>query len=361
LDKTIDRPLVAVVGGDTLLAKEVRDVLAAAQPAPRTKLISATAAAAVAGPIAVPAPDEAEAEEALIPLSHESLEGSSVAFLVGSAASSRRALKLVNTKTATAGEGGGSDARDATPRLIDLTGALEEQPHARLRAPIAEPLPDPSALLNPAPIQVIAHPAAIVLAKFLATVARCSPVRSSLVHIFEPASERGKRGIEELQKQTVSVLNFQKLKTDVFDAQLAFNMLARYGEEAVEPLEGVEARVERDLASLLALWPGVSMPSLRVVQAPVFHGHSFSAWVEFDSNPGTKQFLKALVDALERGGFDVRPDDPPTNVNVTGEAGISVGAISADRNNSRAFWFWLVADNLRVAAENAVAVAQEML
>jgi aspartate-semialdehyde dehydrogenase len=231
----------------------------------------------------------------------------------------------------------------------------------RLRAPIAEPVPDPATLLKPAAIQVIAHPAAIVLAKFLSTVARCSPVRSSQAHIFEPASERGRRGIDELQKQTVSVLTFQKLKAEVFDAQLAFNMLARYGEEALEPLEGVEERVERHLASLLVAWPGVPMPSLRLIQVPVFHGHSFSVWVEFEANPGTKEFLKELVEALERAGFDVRPDDPPSNAGAAGESGISVGAISADRNNSRAFWFWLVADNLRLAAENAVAVAQELL
>ena len=42
-------------------------------------------------------------------------------------------------------------------------------------------------------------------------------------------------------------------------------------------------------------------------------------------------------------------------------AAISVGAIAADRNNSRACWLWLVADNLRVAAENSVAVAREIL
>src|SRR4029079_2056405 len=98
-------------------------------------------------------------------------------------------------------------------------------------------------------------------------------------------------------------------KTDVFDTQLAFNMLARYGEEALEPLEGIEQRVEKHLASLLNTWPGVPMPSLRVIQAPVFHGHSISAWIEFEENPGVAALEKALSDS----GLDVRRDDPPTN------------------------------------------------
>jgi len=337
VDKGIERPLIAVVGGDTLLAREVRSVLEAAKPAPRVKLIAGTAVHT----------DEKDAEERgegeeetpMLPLSLESLEGARVVILAGSPASSRRALKLNLNRGA---------------KLIDLTGALEEQPQARLRGPIAEAITGAPAA---AAIQVIAHPAAMVLAKFLTTVSRCSVVRMSLAHIFEPASERGKPGIEELQQQTVSLLRFQKLPTEVFDSQLAFNVLARYGEEAREPLEGVEQRAERHLASLLAGWPGVPMPSLRMIQVPVFHGHSFSVWVEFQTNPGVKN----LTETLERGGFDVRPDDPPSNARIAGESGIGVGAIAEDRNNSRAFWFWLAVDNLKLTAENAVAVAQEML
>ena len=35
---------------------------------------------------------------------------------------------------------------------------------------------------------------------------------------------------------------------------------------------------------------GVPMPSLRLIQAPVFHGYTFSAWVEFEENPGVEFF-----------------------------------------------------------------------
>jgi aspartate-semialdehyde dehydrogenase len=194
------------------------------------------------------------------------------------------------------------------------------------------------------------------LATLLGHAAAATPIRRSVAHIFEPASERGQRGIEELQKQTVAVLAFQKLPTDVFDTQLAFNLLARYGEEALEPLEGIEQRIERHLASLLHAWPSVPMPSLRLVQAPVFHGHSLSVWIEFEENPG----VAALTRTLESAGIDVRAEEPPTNAGIAGQNGLSVGAIAADRNQPRACWLWLVADNLRLAAENAVAVAREL-
>lgn len=327
-----ERPLIALVGGDTLLAKEIREVLGESKPAPRVQLISASA-------------DEtakltAEGDEPIVmaPLTAESLAGATVAFLAGSPASSRRALK-VNPK-------GG-------PLLIDLAGGLEEQPEARLRAPSADATPQRSE----SRIQVIAHPAAIALAMFLGRVSKTASIRRSVVHVFEPASERGQRGLDELQQQVVGVLSFKKLKTDVFDTQVAFNMLARYGEEALEPLESIEQRVEKHLASLLTAWPGVPMPSLRVIQAPVFHGHSLSAWVEFEDNPGAEALAKALADS----GLDVRIDEPPSNVGMAGQSGLSVGAIAVDHNQPRASWFWLASDNLRLAAENAVAVAKENL
>jgi aspartate-semialdehyde dehydrogenase len=328
-----ERPLIAVVGGESLLARELLDLLNQSKPAPRLQLISAIAAESSAVIAAVD--DEAAV---LLPLSGANLEGSRVAFLVGSAASSRRTLK-VNPPTG--------------PALIDLSAALEELPDVRLRAPSAEPAPSS----NNARVQVIAHPAAIALAMFFTRLSARAPIRRSLVHVFEPASERGKQGLDELQQQTVAVLTFKKQKTDVFDAQLAFNLMARYGEEALEPLESVEQRLERHLASLLAAWPHVPMPSLRLIQAPVFHGHSFSIWVEFVESHSAKELSRMLADA----DLDVRPDDPPSNAGIAGQSGLSAGAIEEDRNHPRAAWFWMVADNLRLAAENAIAVAQEFL
>ncbi|MBZ5601825.1 MAG: hypothetical protein LAO79_05915 [Acidobacteriia bacterium] len=321
--------MVALVGGDSLLAREIRELLSEAKPAPRVELISAAADNST-----VLAKEEDEAV-VMSPLSAESLEGARVAFLAGSPASSRRTFK-------TNPEGG--------PVLIDLGGALEDQPSARLRAPSAEAArPEPSA------IQVIAHPAAIAITRLFATLAQLGTIRRAIVHVFEPASERGQRGLDELQQQTVSSLSFQKLKTDIYDAQAAFNVLARYGEEAMEPLASISERLERHLASLLSGYPSIPMPSLRLVQVPVFHGHSFSVWIEFEENPGAGAIARRLNDA----GFDVRPEEPPTNVGIAGQTGLAVGAIELDQNSPRACWLWMVADNLRLAAENAVAVARE--
>jgi len=327
---------MVLVGSDSLLGREIRDVVASTAPEIDLRLIAADEEESG---ILTRVGDEPAIVEAL---EAESLAGAGAVFLAGSTQSNRRALELAEESTV----------------VIDLTYAAEERLDARLRAPLVEPSPPEES----AAVHVIAHPAAVALALFLRRVQSLDPIRRSVVQIFAPASEQGAAGVEELQQQTVSLLSFKKLPQAVFDAQLGFNLLARYGEEAPHSLEESELRIERHLATLLALpgdGEGAPMPSLRLIQAPVFHGYSFSAWVEFESNPG----LEALESTLAFGAVDVRGADfePPTNVGHAGQSGIAVGAIAPDRNDPEACWFWVVADNLRLTAENAVAVARELV
>ncbi len=185
------------------------------------------------------------------------------------------------------------------------------------------------------------------------------PVARAIVHIFEPASEYGTPGIEELQQQTVNLLNLQPLPKKVFDAQLAYAMLAQLGAEAQVPLAEMEDRIERHLATLLERTEGCPMPSLRLIQAPVFHGFTFSFWIEFEDALAASD----VEDVLSQDNFDVRSGDleAPNNVGVSGQSGISVGAISPDSNSGNAFWIWAAVDNLRLAAESAAMIAREAL
>ena len=46
--------------------------------------------------------------------------------------------------------------------------------------------------------------------------------------------------MDELHQQTVNLLSFQPLPKDLFDEQVAFNMLARYGQKSKLSLESLE-------------------------------------------------------------------------------------------------------------------------
>ena len=101
------------------------------------------------------------------------------------------------------------------------------------------------------------------------------------------------------------------------------------------------------------------MPSLRLIQAPVFHGYSFSFWIEFEDAPAASD----IEDAMSHDAFDLRAGDleAPNNVGVAGQSGIAVGGIVPDRNSGSAFWIWAAVDNLRLAAESAALIAAEVV
>jgi aspartate-semialdehyde dehydrogenase len=327
-------PTVAIIGAETLLARDLRDLLTRLKPSPDIRLLSGEP-----GNAQVTHDEEGDAM-LLVPFDQAAFDDVDVVFLAGTPESSRKALEI---------------AGDAGPRLIDMSSALEDQPRARLRAPLLESHNDRA---HDA-IDVIAHPAAMMLAQFFARLNAKFPVERSVVEIFEPASERGKAGLAELQKQTVNLLSFKPLPKSVYDAQLGFNMLAAYGTESPYSLANSEERIDRHLATLLLISSGMTMPSLRLVQVPVFHGYSCSVWAEFAGSPS----VTALEEALASAQIEVRCSDeePPNSVGATGEEGIIAGGIRVDRNHPRAYWFWLVSDNLRTMAEAAVTVAREYL
>jgi aspartate-semialdehyde dehydrogenase len=321
------------------MGRELRDLIAVGHLPVDLKLISED-------PEKAGVLTEQGGEPALVRgLDETAVRDAPVVLLAGSAESTLRAL----------------DLRAEASGTIDLTHAAEDHPRTFIRAPFVEPdgfrAPEDA-------VHSIAHPAAIAIAMVLPRLHVRFPVRRSLIHVFEPASERGTPGVEELQQQTVGLLSFKNMPKKIFDAQLSFNMLPQYGEDAPVTLESAELRIERHLATLLSRGVGLSavpppMPSLRLIQAPVFHGYSLSLWVEFEENPGVEAVESALTDAR----IDVRRSDlePPTAVGIAGQDGVAVGAVAMDRNDPQACWCWLVADNLRLAAENAVAVGSEFL
>lgn len=327
-------PTAAVAGGETLIGREIKDLLEALKPPCDVRLVSGDAETSKVARI-----DEDEAA-ILAPLEPQLLDDCDVLFLAGSPALSQQALDL-------------SAGRRAV--LVDVTGALEDHPRARLRAPQLEPDAE-----RPADtIDVVAHPAAVALAMFFQRISRRWAVQRSLVEVFEPASERGQAGLSELQNQSVNLLSFKPLPKDVYDAQAGFSLLPEFGQESPHKLDEIEARIDRHLATLLLISSRMPMPSLRLIQAPVFHGYSFSIWIEFAEAPA----VSTLEEALACAGIEVRraAEGAPNNVQSAGESGILVGGIRPDRNQPRAVWFWLAADNLRMMAETAVAVGREYL
>ena len=118
-----------------------------------------------------------------------------------------------------------------------------------------------------------------------------------------------------------------------------------------------EPAIVRDVASYLA--GRAPTPAIQLVQAPVFYGYAFAAYAEF-SSPQTPGQLESTFRNL--GMKVAAPDEnAPSNVSVAGEGEIQIARIEADPSVANGVWMWGAVDNLRLAATNAVQIAEALL
>lgn len=248
-------------------------------------------------------------------------------------------------------------ARDAGSAIIDLSGALEEEDGAQVRSPWIErergKMWQPE--LQPAPC-VVAHPGAVTLALLLLRARKAGVVRRAVATVFEPASEQGQKGMDELHQQTVNLLSFQSLPKDIFDVQVAFNLVGRYGQKSKLSMDSLEARVRRHYQKLAG--SEEPTPALMVLQPPVFHGHALAIFLEMENAVDQERLSQELSgDHVTLAG--VEEDSQPSNVNTAGQANILL-SLKSEPAQPNGIWLWAAADNLRIAAITAVECAESM-
>ncbi len=253
-------------------------------------------------------------------------------------------------------------AQRAGSSIIDLSAELEGEAGVLVCAPwLYEAMGEGSAAIAPnlrTPAVVPAHPAALVMALLLERLQRVGAIHLASATVMEPASEYGRAALDELHQQTVALLSFQSVPTEVYDVQVAFNAVAAFGENAKVGLADGEARIRRHYALL----SGGRLPqvSLQLVHVSVFHGHSFSILVEFEK-PVTVEQIEASLSAPHIEVI-LGDADAPASLHSIGDRDVSVRVRFDEENlaQSRRLWLWASADNLELTAWNAVECAQEL-
>src|SRR5271157_1586223 len=162
--------------------------------------------------------------------------------------------------------------------------------------------------------------------------------------------------MDELHEQTVNLLSFQQLPKTVFDSQVAFNLIDRYGMNSVPSLETIGKRIQTDFQSIVH--GKAAVPSLMLLQAPIFNGHAFSLYIELERPAKAAE----LTSALAGEHVDVAPggEDSPSNVNAAGQDHVQV-LVRKDSERDNGFWIWAASDNLRLAAVAAVECAESLI
>ncbi len=281
---------------------------------------------------------EAGGEAAVIQSVEEgSFEKAQFIFFTGSA-------EFTKTNLATAKRAGG--------RIVDLSGRTAAEGATMPWFPKLDELLGRN---FPADASAYAIPSAAGTAAAMLTLAlsKCGARRLTF-EWFQPVSEAGRAGIEELESQTGQLLSFQSVGQPVFDAQIAFNMLDRYGSASRQKLEAVRERVRSETKACAVT--SMVMPSIQVIHAPVFYGTTFSACVELEQGADAEKIAKTCDDA----GFALTPpgETGPNNVSAAGEKVVQLAAPQADSAHPGTWWFWGAADNIRLPAANAVKLAE---
>ncbi len=210
---------------------------------------------------------------------------------------------------------------------------------------------------------IIANPncSTIALALALKPIHDTAKIKRIVVTTFQSVSGTGKKAMDELAQQTVALLNFRDIETNIYPHQIAFNCLPHIDVFLENGYTKEEMKIVNETKKIL------EDDSIRVtataVRVPVFRCHSESVNIETEKKISANEVRAILSTA---SGVIVY-DDPKRNVyphaiGVAGRDETYVGRIREDESIQHGINFWIVSDNLRKgAALNAVQIAEYLI
>ena len=282
---------------------------------------------------------EAAGEAAVIqPVEEGSFSHAKLVFFTGSEAFAQRNLPA---------------ARESGATVIDLSGAALTLPGVNVWFAIdgVGPSPDKNNTFYAIP-----SAPGLASARLLGALAPAGLSRLVLI-FFRPVSEAGRRGIEELEAQTTQLLSFQSIGQPLFDTQVAFNLLDRYGAASGENLQSIRTRIRREAGA--AAGRNLVAPSIQVLHVPVFYAYTFVAIAELNS----QQSKDALLEICRKAGFTLDSDasSPLGNPTASGDSAIHLALPESDSAQPGTWWFWGAADNIRLPAATAIKLAEKLV
>ncbi len=209
---------------------------------------------------------------------------------------------------------------------------------------------------------LIASPdaAAIAMSIVLKPLHAAARVKRVVASTYEAVSGAGRGGIEELQHQTIELMNGRSVEPARFPQRIAFNVVPQIGEF----LEGGASRDEqctKDALRRLVDEPDLGISVTRV-RTPLFYGTAISMNVETVDGitaDGARTILRAAPGILLQE--EVGSVSCPTPIDAVGQDAIHLGRIRADEGLNL-LDLWIVLDSLRKgSATNAVQIAELLI
>lgn len=238
--------------------------------------------------------------------------------------------------------------------VIDNSSAWRMDPEV----PLVVPEVNPEAVKMHAGIIANPNCATIQAVMVLKPLHDAAGLREFSAVTFQSVSGTGREALEELSKNSMTVLAGGAGSPQVYPHDIAFNVLPHIGSFDEDGVSDEEWKMVRESRKILGL------PDLKVrctaTRVPVFRGHSEAVCAVFE-RPVTPEQAREILGAAP--GVTVM-DDPGKNIyplarDAKGRDDVFVGRIRKDGGDARGLLFWIVSDNLRKgAALNAVQIAE---
>jgi aspartate-semialdehyde dehydrogenase len=227
--------------------------------------------------------------------------------------------------------------------------------------PLVVPEVNPEALADYTDRNIIANPNCSTIQMLVALKPIYDAVGIERINVatYQAVSGAGRSAVEELVRQTATLLNGRPLELDDNVKQIAFNAVPHIDAFQDNRYTREEMKMVWETRKILGDEQILVNPT--AVRIPVFYGHSEAVNVEtrdkisaaevcelMRAAPGVK-----LVDGTNMGEY------PTAVTESSGADAVFVGRVREDISHPRAINLWVVSDNIRKgAALNSVQIAE---
>jgi len=175
------------------------------------------------------------------------------------------------------------------------------------------------------------------------------------VATYQSVSGAGNAAIEELARQTASLLNGQDAVVETLPQQIAFNVIPHIDTFEENGYTREEMKMILEVQKIFSdKTIGVNPTAVRV---PVFYGHSEAVNVELKQSTNLEEIKELLLGAPGVAFMDIDYATPVTH--AANQEPVFVSRLRQDLSHPNAVNMWVVSDNVRKgAALNAVQIAE---
>lgn len=248
-------------------------------------------------------------------------------------------------------------AREAGAIVIDNTSEYRYQDDI----PLVIPEVNPEALNDLGPGSLIANPncSTMQMLVALAPIQNAVGIERINVATYQSVSGAGRKGMEELARQTADRLNMREVTSSAFAQPIAFNVLPMIDALQDNGYTREEMKMHWETQKIFA--DKDIQVNATAVRVPVFYGHAEAVHLETRHPLAVEdaaQLLRAApgVSFVEATELD---ESPSPVVHAAGHDPVFVGRLRRDFSHPHGLNLWVVSDNIRKgAALNAVQILE---